>query len=111
MTSHMPKGAVVVSGVGAVAAQIEAQYRIKVGFTLDTIGGGCGYIASPGRAGAALKAQPAVLAIMGFESEVFSGKLVPHDNNRSNPPNPAAGKSRSCIEGTTRRAGHYGFRV
>ena len=30
------------SGFGAVAAQIEAQYRIKVGFTLDTIGSGCG---------------------------------------------------------------------
>jgi hypothetical protein len=80
------------SGFGAVAAQIEVQYRIKVGFTLDTIGSGCRYIAFPARAGAALKAQPAVLAVMGFESEVFSGKLVPHDNNRSNLPNLAAWK-------------------
>jgi len=80
------------SGFGAVAYQIELKYRIKVGFTLDTIGSGCGYIASPRSAGAALKAQPSVLAIMGFESEVFSGKLVPHDNNRANLPNLAAWK-------------------
>jgi hypothetical protein len=79
------------SGFGAV----EAQYRIKVGFTLDTIGDGCGYNAFPASAGPALKAQPAVLAIMGFESEVFSGKLVPHDNNRSNLPNLAAWKRRA----------------
>ena len=87
------------SGFGAVAAQVEAQYRIKVGFTLDTIGDGCGYKAFPASAGPVLKAQPAVLAIMGFESEVFSGKLVPHDNNRSNLPNLAAWKRRLSMTG------------
>jgi hypothetical protein len=77
---------------GAVATQIQARYKIKIGFTLDTIGQTCGYIASPKKAGPLLNAQPAVLAVMGFEAEVFSGKLVPHDNNRSNLANLAAWK-------------------
>jgi hypothetical protein len=74
------------SGFGAVAAQIESQYHIKVGFTLDTIGNSCSYTPSPQHAGPLLKAQPSVLGIMGFESEVFSGKIQPGDNNKSNLP-------------------------
>jgi hypothetical protein len=81
-----------------VAAEVQAAYGIPVGFTLDIIGGEHAYVAVPGRAGPLLEQHPAVLAINGFESEVFSGKVIngpacpdldwhhchPHDNNRDN---------------------------
>jgi len=56
----------------AVAVAVEARYRIRVGFTLDTIGGQR-YSPYPRDAGAYLEQAAAVLAIHGFASEVFSG--------------------------------------
>lgn len=68
------------------AAQVLAKYHVLIGFTLDTIGGNQAYVASPGKAGPVLASKASVLAIMGFESEVFSGKIQPGDNNKSNLP-------------------------
>ncbi len=81
-----------------VAAEVEARYRIPIGFTLDVIGGQR-YSPYPRRAGAALERTASVLAIQGFASEVFSdvvrngppcGKgedwrlCPPYDNNLDN---------------------------
>jgi hypothetical protein len=85
-------------GFAEAAAAIEATYQIPIGFTLDVIGGAHEYVASPTQAGSLLEQQPSVLAVHGFESEVFSGKVIsgppcfdpdwrqchPHDNNRDN---------------------------
>jgi len=81
-----------------VAAQVQVTYRIPIGFTLDIIGGNHAYVAAPGQAGPLLEQQPSVLAVHGFASEVFSGKVIngppcsdpdwrtcrPHDNNVDN---------------------------
>jgi hypothetical protein len=78
----------------AVAKQI----TIPVGFMLDFIGGTHKYIASPKTAGPVLAGTASVIAALGYESEVFSGKVIngpacsasdwhacqPFDNNRSN---------------------------
>jgi hypothetical protein len=71
-------------GFNTVARAVKEKYHIDIGFTLDTIPNSEGYSASPGGAGPALAATAPVLAIHGFESEIFSG--VPHegDNNRDN---------------------------
>jgi hypothetical protein len=81
-----------------VAAQVEARFKIPVGFTLDAIGNQF-YSAYPKQAGAALERTRAVLAVQGFASEVFSGivkngrpcaeeenwfECEPHDNNIDN---------------------------
>lgn len=80
-----------------VADQVQSQ--IPIGFLLDIIGGSQhAYVASPATAGPLLEQQPSVLGVSGFESEVFSGKVIngppcfdpdwsrcqPHDNNRDN---------------------------
>jgi LGFP repeat len=69
-----------------VAAQILHDHRISVGFVLDFIGnsGECTYVAAPGTAGPILAQKPSVLAVNGFESEVFSGKVKSGDNNQDN---------------------------
>jgi hypothetical protein len=81
----------------AVATEVSTRYKISVGFTLDTIGGGR-YSAYPGEAGQALEKTPSVLAVQGFASEVFSDRVKngprcladdwrqcqPHDNNLDN---------------------------
>ena len=82
-----------------VAERVQSLYHIKIGFTLDLIGGDFPYVATPNRAGRLLEGTHAVLAINGFESEVFSGKVLngtrcpspmdwhncqPHDNNIDN---------------------------
>ncbi|MGH3766265.1 MAG: LGFP repeat-containing protein [Pseudonocardiaceae bacterium] len=85
-------------GFADVAAQVEHRYQIPVGFTLDIIGGPYTYVATPVQAGSFLKREPSVLAVHGFQSEVFSGKVKPgppcsdpdwrrcqpYDNNRDN---------------------------
>jgi hypothetical protein len=78
-------------GFADVAAEVEAIYHIRVGFTLDLIGGAHAYVASPDAAASWLTRQPAVLAAQGFASEVFSGKVrqgppggKPYDNNINN---------------------------
>jgi hypothetical protein len=71
------------AGFDQVAAQVWNQYHLSVGFTLDTIGG-CGYVATPAHAGSSLNSTAAVLSLMGFESEVFSGKVQPGNNNDHN---------------------------
>jgi hypothetical protein len=82
-----------------VADQVQSAFHIPVGFTLDLIGG-CHYVAIPEKAGTLLTGTVSVLAAMGFESEVFSGKVISGppcadpdwrkciavDNNRSNLP-------------------------
>jgi hypothetical protein len=76
----------------AVADEIDRTDHVKIGFTLDTIPGPLGtYTARPGQAGPALERVAAVLAIQGYASEVFSGKVInslpnapPHDNNKDN---------------------------
>ena len=56
-----------------VAAEVEARYRILIGFTLDAIHGKrYRYSPDPERAGRALERTTSVLAIQGFASEVFS---------------------------------------
>ncbi len=79
-----------------VADQVQSQ--IPIGFMLDIVGGSHAYVASPATAGPLLEQQPSVLGVSGFESEVFSGKVIngppcddedwsrcqPHDNNRDN---------------------------
>lgn len=68
-----------------VAAEVKRRFRIDVGFTLDVM---CNpeytYCASPKNAGQALESTASVLAIQGFASEIFSGKLVSNDNNPDN---------------------------
>ena len=61
-----------------VAAQVQATYHIPIGFMLDIIGDGdrYSYVAAPSRAGSLLEQQPSVLAVNGFASEVFSGKVI-----------------------------------
>jgi hypothetical protein len=81
-----------------VAAEVEARYRIPIGFTLDAIGGKR-YSPYPRQAGAALERTASVLAVQGFASEVFSGvvrngppcgkgadwrRCPPYDNNLDN---------------------------
>lgn len=80
-----------------VADEVYRRFKIRVGFTLDTIGGQR-YSPYPHQAGAALERTPSVLAIQGFASEVFSGlvkngprcnrpdwrECQPHDNNKDN---------------------------
>jgi hypothetical protein len=81
-----------------VAAQVENRFKIRIGFTLDVIGGQP-YSASPDQAGAALERTSSVLAVQSFASEVFSGlvkngppcpeeknwlECQPHDNNIDN---------------------------
>jgi hypothetical protein len=66
--------------------------HIQIGFTLDVIPGERGtYTPAPGQAGRVLESIPAILAIQGFASEVFSDKVEfsrpfepPIDNNRTN---------------------------
>ena len=72
-----------VAGFDQVTAQVWNRYQISVGFTLDTIGG-CGYVTASSRAGSRLNSTAAVLGLMGFESEVFSGKVQPGNNNDHN---------------------------
>ncbi|MGC5225331.1 LGFP repeat-containing protein [Micromonospora sp. DT81.3] len=74
-----------------VAKLVEEAFGIRVGFCLDVIGLQPGFMASPHGTGADLRAEPAVLAINGFQSEVFSDKVLtgpkmgpPVDNNASN---------------------------
>jgi len=57
-----------------VAAEVQARFGFRVGFTLDTIGGRR-YSPFPRRAGAALEATASVLAVQGFASEVFSDRV------------------------------------
>jgi hypothetical protein len=85
-------------GFEEVAVQVLEAYGVRVGFTLDIIGGSHAYVASPARAGPRLEQQPSVLAVQGFASEVFSGRVIngppcdqadwrrciPFDNNRNN---------------------------
>jgi hypothetical protein len=85
-------------GFEEVAAQVQVNLHIPVGFVLDIIGGCHAYVATPRNAGPILEQQPSVLAVNGFESEVFSGKVKggprcfdpdwhrcsPHDNNQDN---------------------------
>ena len=80
-----------------VAAEVEVRFSIRVGFTLDVIGGKR-YSPNPREAGAALERTASVLAIQGFASEVFSKlvengprcyeddwrRCVPYDNNVDN---------------------------
>jgi LGFP repeat len=81
-----------------VAAEVEARFKIPIGFTLDAIGGQS-YSALPNQAGAALERTRSVLALHGFASEIFSGlvkngppcaeeknwlECQPHDNNIDN---------------------------
>jgi hypothetical protein len=80
-------------GFAHVAGEVLSRYAIKVGFTLDIIGSKVGYVATPADAGPWLEREPAVLAVNGFESEVFSGKIMngppggpPIDNNIANLP-------------------------
>jgi LGFP repeat len=75
-----------------VADDIAATDHIQIGFTLDVIPGERGtYTPAPGNAGPVLEGIPAVLAIQGFASEVFSGKVniskpfePAIDNNKTN---------------------------
>lgn len=77
-----------------VALQVESPSTddaFAVGFLLDIIGSAVPYVATPATAGPLLAAQPSVLAVSGFESEVFSGEVLtgpkggaPIDNNASN---------------------------
>jgi hypothetical protein len=80
-----------------VASEVQRVYRIPIGFTLDIIGGNHAYVATPTSAGPLLEQRPSVLAVHGFESEVWSGKVLnrlpcfydwwlchPYDNNRDN---------------------------
>lgn len=84
------------SAFDTVAEAVYKQFKIRVGFTLDTIGG-MRYSPYPHEAGAALARTDSVLAVQGFASEVFSGlvkngqpcsddwpKCQPHDNNKDN---------------------------
>jgi hypothetical protein len=75
-----------------VALEVWQRFHIRVGFTLDTVGGPTvdnipvAYAAYPKSAGRSLERRTSVLAVQGFVSEVFSGKLKmappwPHDNN------------------------------
>ena len=80
-----------------VEEQVREQYHIPIGFLLDAIGG-CKYVAAPGQAGFLLQQKASVLAVNGFASEVFSGKVkngpdcsepnwrncLPYDNNVDN---------------------------
>ena len=59
-----------------VAEFVSEAFHIHVGFALDVIGHQPGFVASPRNTGAHLHDQPAVLAINGFESEVFSNKVL-----------------------------------
>lgn len=76
----------------SIADEIEGSDHVKIGFALDTILGPPGsYSALPTPAGRAPEKEPAVLAIQGYASEVFSGKIKiglpngpPYDNNRDN---------------------------
>jgi hypothetical protein len=67
----------------AIAFYAEVKYRILVGFTLDTIGG-APYSATPKEAGAVFEKTSSILAIQGFESEVFSRMTHSGDNNADN---------------------------
>lgn len=81
-------------GFADVAGQVESDStydNIRIGFMLDLISAHTAYVAAPASAGPWLEPQPSVLAVSGFESEVFSGKVVkgplggsPADNNASN---------------------------
>jgi hypothetical protein len=85
-------------GFDAVAAVAAKEYGVPIGFLLDAIGGAHPYVAVPATAGPLLEQRPSVLALNGFASEVFSGKVItgppcndpdwrrcqPHDNNRGN---------------------------
>jgi hypothetical protein len=74
----------------AAADEVEHQFHIPVGFTLDAVGGpGFSYSPDPRRVGRLLEQTAAVLAVQGFASEVFS-QLV-----KSNGPCPS-GDWRSC---------------
>lgn len=73
-----------------VASQVRERFGVDIGFTLDTIGGQR-YSPAPRTSGPWLADTPSVLAIHGFESEVFSGLIrngpagrPPHDNNADN---------------------------
>lgn len=86
-----------------VADLVQSQHQIAIGFTLDAIGGDEAYVAAPATAGPALEAQPAVMAIHGFQSEVFSGKVIagdkfkpPKDNNVDNLENLARWKGEAA---------------
>ncbi|RYX83248.1 hypothetical protein EON83_15385 [bacterium] len=72
------------------ADEVYRRYKIRVGFTLDTIGMQR-YSPSPSEAGAAFERTASVLAIQGFASEVFSGLVnssrpnqTAIDNNKNN---------------------------
>lgn len=83
------RAAVFAEAFDAVAQEAEKRFGVRVGFTLDAIGGQP-YSPYPKLAGAILERIPAVLAIQGFASEVFSGLIKngppgkPHDNNKGN---------------------------
>jgi len=73
-----------------VAAQVR---QISIGFVLDLIGNSaeCTYVPVPAKAGPQLEQHTSVLAVNGFASEVFSGKVKsgppcsnPCDNNLDN---------------------------
>ena len=86
-----------------VADLVHSEHQVAVGFTLDTIGGDQAYVATPGTAGPVLEAEPSVLAIHGFQSEVFSGRVLagdpfdrPRDNNVENLENLASWKGEAA---------------
>ena len=65
-------------GFSDVEAEIYSLFEIHVGFVLDLIGNrACAYTAAPNTAGKMLEEQPSVLAVNGYASEVFSGKVKP----------------------------------
>jgi hypothetical protein len=66
-----------------VAREVRARYGVDVGFTLDTIALQR-YSPSPQGAGPILSHVQSVLAIHGFESEVFSSLVHGGDNNGDN---------------------------
>jgi len=82
-------------GFDLVAAQVEQRFGIRVGFTLDAVAGQP-YSATPSESGTALEQTASVLAIQGFEPEVWSGVVksappcpanvtcAPYDNNVTN---------------------------
>lgn len=67
-------------GFNTVATAVRDRYQIDVGFTLDTIVDPY-YSAIPLQAGSHLAHTASILAIHGFESEIFSPAVHPGDNN------------------------------
>ncbi len=65
-----------------VADHVLGTHKLHIGFVLDLIGNNrdeCTYVAAPATAGPILASKSSVLAVNGFASEVYSGKLKPKD--------------------------------